>query len=48
VERVDSMTLDVGVDADGRLYVDAYNKAAVDQALGAYIADVDALIGGDG
>jgi len=36
------------VDADGRLYVDAYNKAAVDQALGAYIADVDALIGGDG
>jgi hypothetical protein len=48
VGRTPNMTLDVGMDADGRLYVDAYNKATVDAALGAYIADVDALIGGEG
>lgn len=48
MEKSPEMTLDVGMDHDGRLYVDAYNKATVDAALGAYIADVDALIGGEG
>ena len=48
VEKSPSMTLDVGMDADGRLYVDAYSKNSIDQALGAYIQDVDTLIGGDG
>lgn len=48
VGKSPSMTLDVGMDADGRLYVDAYNKHSIDQALGAYILDVDTLIGGDG
>lgn len=48
VERTRTMTLDVGMDADGRLYVDAYNKNSVDAALGSYISDVDGLIGGEG
>lgn len=38
------MDLAVGMDAEGRLYVDAYSKAAVDEALAAHIADVGAAL----
>lgn len=47
VVKTDSMTLDVGVDGNGRLFVDTYTKNHIDQALSTYIDDVNALIGGD-
>ncbi len=47
VAKTDTMTLSVGVDENGRLYVDAYSKNHINQALGAYIDDINALIGGD-
>ena len=47
VTKLSVMTTPVGVDSSGRLYVDTYEKSDIDAALGNYITDIAALVGGD-